>query len=67
MNHCPKHAEFHSKKKFEKLVHLVDFVIRNHELSYRVKPDSTLVWEEKKRDLPRHSWWTYDHHRALNG
>jgi hypothetical protein len=22
---CPKHAEFHSKNKFEKLVHLVSF------------------------------------------
>ena len=26
---CPKYAEFHSKKKFEKLVHLVGFIIRN--------------------------------------
>ena len=26
---CPKHAEFHSKNKFEKLVHLVGFIIRN--------------------------------------
>jgi hypothetical protein len=25
---CPKHAEFHSKNKFEKLVHLVGFIIR---------------------------------------
>ena len=25
---CPKHVEFHSKNKFEKLVHLVGFVIR---------------------------------------
>jgi len=25
---CPKHVQFHSKIKFEKLVHLVDFVIR---------------------------------------
>jgi len=25
---CPKHVEFHSKYKFEKLVHLVGFVIR---------------------------------------
>jgi len=25
---CPKHAEFYSKNKFEKLVHLVDFIIR---------------------------------------
>jgi len=26
---CPKHVEFHSKKKIEKLVHLVGFIIRN--------------------------------------
>jgi hypothetical protein len=26
---CPKHAEIHSKNKFEKLVHLVGFIIRN--------------------------------------
>jgi len=25
---CPKHVEFHSKNKSEKLVHLVGFVIR---------------------------------------
>jgi len=25
---CPKHVEFHSKIKFEKLVHLVGFIIR---------------------------------------
>ena len=26
---CPKHVEFKSKNKFEKLVHLVGFIIRN--------------------------------------
>ena len=26
---CPKHAEFHSKNKSDKLVHLVGFIIRN--------------------------------------
>ena len=26
---CPKHAEFHSKKKFQKLVHLVAYITRN--------------------------------------
>jgi hypothetical protein len=25
---CPKHGEFHSKNKFEKLVHLIGFIIR---------------------------------------
>jgi hypothetical protein len=27
---CPKHVEFHSKNKFEKLVHLIGFIIRNY-------------------------------------
>jgi hypothetical protein len=27
---CPKHVEFYSKNKFEKLVHLVDFIIRKY-------------------------------------
>ena len=26
---CPKHVEFHSKNKFEKMVHLVGYIIRN--------------------------------------
>ena len=26
---CPKHVEFYSKNKFEKLVHLVGFIVRN--------------------------------------
>ena len=28
-SNCPKHADFNSKNKFEKLVHLVGFIIRN--------------------------------------
>ena len=32
---CPKHVEFHSKNKFEKLLHLVGFVIHSFSgLSY---------------------------------
>ena len=27
---CPKHVEFYSKNKFEKLVHIVGFIIRTH-------------------------------------
>jgi len=27
--YCPKHVEFHSENKFEKLMHLVGFIIRN--------------------------------------
>jgi len=29
---CPKHVEFYSKNKFEKLVHLVGFIIRTYKL-----------------------------------
>ena len=28
---CPKHVEFYSKNKFEKLVHLVGFIMRSYE------------------------------------
>jgi hypothetical protein len=31
---CPKHVEFHSKKTFEKLVHLVGFIIRKSKLIF---------------------------------
>ena len=30
---CPKHVEFHPKNKFERLVHLVGFIIRIEENS----------------------------------
>jgi hypothetical protein len=30
---CPKHVEFYSKNKFEKLVHLVGFIIRIQNVS----------------------------------
>ena len=30
---CPKHVEFYSKNKFEKLVHLVGFIIERNHLS----------------------------------
>jgi len=33
---CPKHVEFYSKNKFEKLVHLVGFTIRIDGQSSRV-------------------------------
>jgi hypothetical protein len=28
LRNCPKHAEFYFKNKFEKLVHLVGFIVR---------------------------------------
>jgi len=38
---CPKHAEFHSKNKFEKLVILVGFIIRKCHKSADYKTKST--------------------------
>jgi len=32
---CPKHVEFYSKNKFEKLVYLVGFIISKVLLTYR--------------------------------
>ena len=33
---CPKHGEFYSKNKFEKLVHIVGFIIRIQYISFLV-------------------------------
>jgi hypothetical protein len=38
---CLKHVEFHSKNKFEKLVHLVGFIIRDCYLNF---VNATTVW-----------------------
>ena len=39
---CPKHVEFYSKNKFEKLVHLVGFIIRIYDDKH--SPGSLNVW-----------------------
>jgi len=31
---CPKPVEFYSKNKFEKLVHLVSFIVRTYSIDY---------------------------------
>jgi hypothetical protein len=38
---CPKHVEFHSHDKFEKLVHLVGFIIE-HDARSRDRQNSSL-------------------------
>jgi len=43
---CPKHVEFNSKNKFEKLVHLVGFIIRN-------LARCTVIWASNLTELPR--------------
>ena len=45
---CPKHVEFYSKNKFEKLVHLVRFIIRMHgHLNIKKKTKFTLEYTLK--------------------
>jgi hypothetical protein len=46
---CPKHVEFHSKNKFEKLVHLVGFIIRNILIS--LLPTSGILWTYSCRQI----------------
>jgi len=41
---CPKHVEFHSKNKFEKLMHLVGFIIRKNNLSHGIYTYISLKW-----------------------
>jgi len=40
---CPKHVEFYSKNKFEKLVHLVGFIIRI--FHYARSPERHMLWK----------------------
>jgi len=41
---CPKHAEFHSKNKFEKFVHPVGFIIRNCHNSCSILKPTLPLW-----------------------
>jgi hypothetical protein len=46
---CPKHGvEFYSKNKFEKLVHLVGFIIIRYWCSLRLTPKGTLKPKESE-------------------
>jgi hypothetical protein len=52
---CPKHVEFHLKNKFEKLVHLVGFIIRNWArctVTWMSKPTSALYSAATLNRLP---------------
>jgi len=45
---CPKHVEFYSKNKFEKLVHLVGFIIRiDHDAQAPERQNQWCVLEKK--------------------
>ena len=43
-SYCPKHVEFHSKNKLEKLVYLVGFVIRKLYVHFIVQVTGLLNW-----------------------
>ena len=40
---CPKHVEFYSKNKFEKLVHLVGFIIRSSDINKIIFNSMSLI------------------------
>jgi len=46
---CPKHAEFHSKNKFEKLVHLVGFIVRKKHMYTYLWGKTSHLWVLKKQ------------------
>jgi hypothetical protein len=49
---CPKHVYFHSKNKFEKLVHLVGFIIQNiHIQWYQLR---TILQQNSTQLIPQH-------------
>ena len=55
---CPKHVEFHSKNKFEKLVHIVGLIIRN-------LTRCTVTWTSES--LIRLLYHCFSIHEEVNG
>jgi len=49
--HCPKHIEFYSKNKFEKLVYRIGFVIRNYHDARSPERQTPCKW-----DMHAHYW-----------
>jgi len=56
---CPKHVEFYSKNKFEKLVHLVGFIIRIYHdaRSPERQAVSKSIWHIIAACTVKNSWW----------
>ena len=46
---CPKHVEFYSKNKFEKLLHLVGFIIRIYHDAGHLKVKNFIIWAPTPR------------------
>jgi len=52
---CPKHVEFYSKNKFEKLVHVVGFIIRiYHDARSHKRQTNTGMSTNLYRNCPKH-------------
>jgi len=49
---CPKHAEFYSKNKFEKSVHLVGFIVRISLLAWHTEAETSTVTSTDDLLLP---------------
>ena len=41
---CPKHVEFYSQNKFEKLVHVVGFIIRIYHDAWPPEPENHVFY-----------------------
>ena len=67
---CPKHTEFHSKNKFEKSVHLVDFIIRIcHDAQSHERKMYKMHWDAFSKDkyiASDHSNQAYVKNKILN-
>ena len=64
---CPKHVEFYSKNKFEKLVHLVGFIIRiYHDARSPERQNYSIIYNDISpsdiSSMSEFSWW----HNCIN-
>jgi len=63
LRNCPKHAEFYSNNKYEKLVHLVGFIIiiyhdvRSLERQIHITPWNTMYWSMYWHDITSACIW----------
>jgi len=51
---CPKHVEFYSKNKFEKLVHLVGFIIRIYHAAWPPECEQWKPPDDGQKNCPKH-------------
>ena len=54
---CPKHVEFYFKNKFEKLVHLVGFIIRIYHDARSPERHIGVTWPAKSLSRPESCSW----------